>query len=162
MTLLVLSLGSNVEPKVNIKLAVESLRKKFGELLLSSVYESEAVGFQGNNFLNLVTSGESDASLEEVQSYLKMLEDDMGRERDKPKFSDRPIDIDILLFGDSTGEECGLSLPRAEILSSAFVLRPLAELHPKLKYFPLNLCFGELWDVFDKTQQKLWPIDLSL
>ena len=102
MTLLVLSLGSNVEPKVNIKLAVESLRKKFGELLLSSVYESEAVGFQGNNFLNLVTSGESDASLEEVQNYLKMLEDYMGRERNKPKFSDRPIDIDILLFGDST------------------------------------------------------------
>ena len=98
MTLLVLSLGSNVEPKVNIKLAVESLRKKFGELLLSSVYESEAVGFEGNNFLNLVTSGESDDSLEEVQNYLKMLEDDMGRERDKPKFSDRPIDIDILLL----------------------------------------------------------------
>ena len=79
------------------------MRKKFGELLLSSVYESEAVGFKGNNFLNLVTSGESDASLEEVQNYLKMLEDDMGRVRDKPKFSDRPIDIDILLFGDSTG-----------------------------------------------------------
>ena len=54
MALLVLSLGSNVEPKVNIRLAVESLRKKFGELLLSSVYESESVGFDGNNFINLV------------------------------------------------------------------------------------------------------------
>ena len=162
MTLLVLSLGSNVEPKVNIQLAVKALRRKFGELSLSRVFESEAVGFEGNNFLNLVASGESESSLEDVQNSLKMLEDDMGRERDKPKFSDRPIDIDILLFGDSTGEECGLSLPRAEILSSAFVLRPLAELHPKLKYPPLNLCFDELWDVFDKTQQKLWPIDLSL
>ena len=162
MTLLVLSLGSNVEPKVNIKLAVKSLRGKFGELSVSRVFESEAVGFEGNNFLNLVASGESEASLEDIQNFLKMLEDDMGRERDKPKFSDRPIDIDILLFGDSTGEECGLSLPRAEILSSAFVLRPLAELHPKLKYAPLDLCFDELWNAFDKTQQKLWPIDLSL
>ena len=162
MALLVLSLGSNVEPKVNIRLAVESLRKKFGELLLSSVYESESVGFDGNNFINLVASCESEAPLGELKNYIKMLEDDMGRERHKPKFSDRPIDIDILLFGDSTGEECGLSLPRAEILSSAFVLRPLAELHPKIKYHPLDLCFDELWRVFDKTQQKLWPIDLSL
>ena len=162
MTLLVLSLGSNLEPKANIQLAVTSLREKFGELSVSRVFESEAVGFEGNNFLNLVASGESEASLEDIQNSLKTLEDNMGRERDKPKFSDRPIDIDILLFGDSTGEECGLSLPRAEILSSAFVLWPLAELHPKLKYSPLDLCFDELWNAFDKTQQKLWPIDLSL
>ena len=160
MTLLVLSLGSNLEPKVNIPLAVESLRRKFGKLSLSKVYESEALGFRGDNFLNLVASVECKVSLESVQNYLKLLEDRMGRDRNMPRFSDRTIDIDILLYGDSAGEECGLSLPRPEILSSAFVLCPLAELHPRLKYFPTNISFEELWGNFDKTEQKLWAIDL--
>tara|TARA_B100001029_G_C14988613_1_gene410618 strand:+ start:608 stop:988 length:381 start_codon:yes stop_codon:yes gene_type:complete len=126
------------------------------------VYESEAVGFKGDNFLNMVASVECKISLEAAQNYLKVLEDRMGRNRDMPRFSDRTIDIDILLYGESTGEECGLSLPRSEILSSAFVLCPLAELHPHLKYFPLNLSFEELWSNFDKTEQKLWAIDLCL
>ena len=159
MPLLILSLGSNLEPRINIPLAVESLRRKFGKLSLSRVYESEAIGFKGDNFLNLVASVECNVPLGEIQSYLKLLEDLMGRDRDMPRFSDRVIDIDILLYGDSEGEECGLSLPRSEILSSAFVLCPLAELHPKLKYCPLNLSFEELWDNFDKTEQKLWAID---
>ena len=159
MPLLILSLGSNLEPRINIPLAVESLRRKFGKLSLSRVYESEAIGFKGDNFLNLVASVECNVPLGEIQSYLKLLEDLMGRDRDMPRFSDRVIDIDILLYGDSKGEQCGLSLPRSEILSSAFVLCPLAELHPKLKYFPLNLSFKELWDNFDKTEQKLWAID---
>ena len=159
MPLLILSLGSNLEPRINIPLAVESLRRKFGKLSLSRVYESEAIGFKGDNFLNLVASVECNVPLGEIQSYLKLLEDLMGRDRDMPRFSDRVIDIDILLYGDSKGEECGLSLPRSEILSSAFVLCPLAELHPKMKYCPLNLSFEELWDNFDKTEQKLWAID---
>ena len=160
MTLLVLSLGSNLEPRVNIPRAVKFLRQKFGKLSLSRVYESEAIGFKGDNFLNLVASVECYVSLGMVQSYLKLLEDRMGRDRDMPRFSDRTIDIDILLYGDSTGEECGLSLPRAEILSSAFVLCPLAELHPNLNYFPRDLTFKELWEKFDKNEQKLWAIDL--
>ena len=152
MTLLVLSLGSNLEPRVNIPLAVEALRRKFGKLSLSKV--------RGDNFLNLVASVECKLSLEAAQKYLKLLEDRMGRDRDMPRFSDRTIDIDILLYGDSSGEECGLSLPRPEILSSAFVLCPLAELHPRLKYLPTNMSFEELWGSFDKTEQKLWAIDL--
>ena len=59
MTLLVLSLGSNVDARANILLAVNSLRRKFGVLSISPVYESEAVGFSGSNFLNLVASVES-------------------------------------------------------------------------------------------------------
>ena len=53
MTLLVLSLGSNVDARANMLLAVKSLRRKFGVLSMSTVYESEAVGFSGRNFLNL-------------------------------------------------------------------------------------------------------------
>lgn len=162
MTLLVLSLGSNVDARANMLLAVKCLRRKFGVLSMSPVYESEAVGFSGSNFLNLVASVESSFSLEEIKGYLKRLEDSLGRERDKPKFSDRPIDIDILLFGDSNGEDSSLSLPRAEILSNAFVLRPLAELHPDLQHSALGSSFDQLWNDFDKTEQKLWRVDIDL
>ena len=74
MTLLVLSLGSNVDARANMLLAVKSLRRKFGELSMSPVYESEAVGFSGSNFLNLVASVESSFSLGEIKGYLKRLE----------------------------------------------------------------------------------------
>ena len=65
MALLILSLGSNVDAQLNIGLAIQSLRNEFGNINLSTVYESEAVGFEGNNFLNLTVSIESDLLLED-------------------------------------------------------------------------------------------------
>ena len=99
MALLILSLGSNVDAQLNIGLAIQSLRNEFGNINLSTVYESEAVGFEGNNFLNLTVSIESDLLLEEINNFLKQLEDTLGRDRNQPRFSDRPIDIDILIYG---------------------------------------------------------------
>ena len=71
MALLILSLGSNVDAQLNIGLAIQSLRGEFGNINLSTVYESEAVGFEGNNFLNLTVSIESDLLLEEINNFLK-------------------------------------------------------------------------------------------
>jgi 2-amino-4-hydroxy-6-hydroxymethyldihydropteridine diphosphokinase len=161
MTLLILSLGSNVDAQANIRLAMQSLRKEFGEIKQSIVYESEAVGFEGENFLNLTVSIESDLSLEAINSFLKGLEDSLGRDRNQPRFSDRPIDIDILIFGEENGKDYGLDLPRAEILHNAFVLRPLAEVHPLLLHASSEVSYGEHWRQFDKAKQKLWPTDLS-
>jgi len=161
MALLILSLGSNVDAPLNIGLAIQSLRNEFGNINLSTVYESEAVGFEGNNFLNLTVSIESDLLLEEINNFLKQLEDTLGRDRNQPRFSDRPIDIDILIYGEESGEGYGLALPRAEILNNAFVLRPLAEMHPTLLHESSGLSYGEHWEQFEKIKQKLWPIDLN-
>ena len=76
-TQLTLSLGSNIDAKRNIRLALDALREKFGELALSPVYESEAVGFEGDNFLNLVVAATTDLDLTLVQEFLKHLEDDI-------------------------------------------------------------------------------------
>tara|TARA_B110000014_G_C19678713_1_gene356062 strand:+ start:61 stop:549 length:489 start_codon:yes stop_codon:yes gene_type:complete len=162
MTLVALSLGSNVDAPKNVLDAITALRSKFGVLAISTIYESEAIGFSGDNFLNFVVSAETSYSLKDVFDYLKDLENDMGRNRTKPRYSDRTIDIDILLFGDSTGEECGLDLPRAEILYNAFILRPLAELHPQLKHTVLGVSYKNLWNAFDNKHQKLWPIKVRL
>ena len=161
MALLILSLGSNVNAKANIGYAIESLRREFGDLALSTVYESEAVGFSGENFLNLATSVDCDVPLKEIVAYLKELENSLGRDRSQPKFSDRTIDIDILIYGREKGEDCGLSLPRAEILENAFVLKPLVELHPDMHLPDSDRTYLRFWKQFDQDSQKIWPTDIN-
>jgi 2-amino-4-hydroxy-6-hydroxymethyldihydropteridine diphosphokinase len=158
-TQLTLSLGSNIDAKRNIRLALDALREKFGELALSPVYESEAVGFEGDNFLNLVVAATTDLDLTLVQEFLKHLEVSQGRDRRQEKFSSRPIDVDILTFGEARGEEGGIELPRPEITRNAFVLLPLAELLPEQIHAPSGKAYAQLWREYDQSSQKLWRID---
>lgn len=161
MTELILSLGSNIDADRNIRCALDLLEDFFGGLEMSSVYESESVGFSGDNFLNLIAISVTDFDLSFVNETLKSIEDRLGRDRSAEKFSSRPIDIDILIFGDSTGEECGIELPRAEILQNAFVLRPLAELRPRTMHTHTGQNFSDLWRAYDQSLQNLWPINFA-
>ncbi|MFK7865783.1 MAG: 2-amino-4-hydroxy-6-hydroxymethyldihydropteridine diphosphokinase [Pseudohongiellaceae bacterium] len=161
MTLLSLSIGSNINPASNIREALTLLQAEFVTLSCSAVYESEAVGFDGDNFMNLVVIANVDKPLAEITQRLKAIEDQLGRNRDQPRFSGRTMDIDILSYGDETGADCGLSLPRDEITKNAFVLWPLAEMLPDEVHAPSNKTYGALWAEFDKTSQKLWPIDFD-
>ena len=162
MSTLALSIGSNIDAAKNLRLAHAALVQEFGNIKCSSVFESEAVGFDGDNFLNLVALIETDRPLADIAATLKHIEDVMGRDRQQPKFSGRTMDIDVLIYGDASGDECGMTLPRPEITSNAFVLWPLAELLPEHLHCPTGKRFGQLWQEFDKTrQQKLWPIDFD-
>ena len=153
-----LSLGSNIDRERYIRAGLNALEAKFGGLIVSPVYESEAVGFDGDNFYNLVVGIETYLS---VQRVIKAIEDDNGRVRSGPKFSPRTLDIDILTYDDRVGEVDGVALPRDEILTNAFVLLPLAdvagaELHPQVQR-----SYAELWADYDKQQQALWPVQLA-
>jgi 2-amino-4-hydroxy-6-hydroxymethyldihydropteridine diphosphokinase len=119
------------------------------------------VGFKGDNFLNLVAVTNTDLSLIVVQEYLKHLEMSQGRDRQQEKFSSRPIDVDILTFGDSDGSEIGITLPRPEITRNAFVLLPLAALLPEQIHPPSKRSYAELWADYDKSSQRLWPVSLD-
>jgi len=138
MTRAWLSLGSNVEREKHIRAAVSSLQERFGELVVSPVYDSAAVGFSGNPFLNLVVGIETDLTVGELSAWLRALEDANGRVRERGRqYNDRTLDIDILTYGNAVGVHDGIDLPRAEIVRHAFVLRPLAdvaanEMHPLL------------------------------
>ncbi|MCW8999705.1 MAG: 2-amino-4-hydroxy-6-hydroxymethyldihydropteridine diphosphokinase, partial [Kangiellaceae bacterium] len=94
-----LGLGSNIEPIQNIAKTKQALTKDFPSVKFSRSFESEAVGFEGDNFINLVARIDTELSLEELIQYLKTLEDSLGRVRGGAKFSSRHIDIDILLYG---------------------------------------------------------------
>lgn len=153
-----LSIGSNIDREVNIRGGVEDLKKYFGELTLSRVYESESVGFKGDNFYNLVAALDTEIPVEEVSNILHDIEAEHGRTREGPRFSSRTLDIDLLTYNDLVTGDNGLELPRGEILKNAFVLWPLAEIAADEKHPVLLQSYGELWEAFDKVKQSLWPV----
>lgn len=127
-----LGIGSNVQPARHVAIAMQRIDKSFDHVRFSPIYQSPAVGFDGNDFINLVARVETDLSPLALRDWLRALEDEYGRERNVPKFSDRVLDVDILLYGDHVSQEEGLQLPRQELFHFAHVLRPLAELAPNL------------------------------
>lgn len=159
MPLVYVSIGSNIEQEKHILACLDALEAEFGDLLLSSVYESEAVGFEGDNFYNLVAGFDTDLSVGELASMLRQIETDNGRRRDGPKFSARTLDIDILTYGNFVGVMDGVDLPRGEILDNAFVLLPLAEIAAQTPHPALGETYGTIWGNYDSDRQKLWPID---
>jgi 2-amino-4-hydroxy-6-hydroxymethyldihydropteridine diphosphokinase len=156
-----LSLGSNIEPERHIRAGIEDLRAQFGPLRISTVFESEPVGFSGNNFYNLVVGLDTAATVASVAQALRAIEDRHGRVRSGPRFSSRTLDIDLLLYDDVIVNEGGLVLPRTEITQNAFVLCPLAEIAPEGIHPVLRRSFRALWEEFDKTRQRLWPVPLD-
>lgn len=156
-----ISIGSNIEPARHVRLAVTALHEYYGELFISSVYESEAVGFAGDNFYNLVVGYDTEQDVDEVNRILHEIEDRYGRERQGPRFSARSIDLDLLLYDDLVLEQDKLILPREEILQNAFVLWPLAEIAPELVHPKTLITMAELWAQFDKSKQQLQPIEFE-
>lgn len=156
-----ISVGSNIDRERHVAAALAELRAEFGEIECSTVYESEAVGFDGDNFYNLVVAFATDRGVQAVAAALRGIEDRHGRDRSGPRFSSRTLDLDLLLYDDLVTGEAGLELPRREILKNAFVLLPLAELAPDTPHPTEGRTFGELWAGFDRTKQALWPVRLE-
>jgi 2-amino-4-hydroxy-6-hydroxymethyldihydropteridine diphosphokinase len=161
MAVVFVSIGSNIDRYRHISCALDSLAQEFSRLGVSRVYQSESVGFDGDDFLNLVATFDCAKSLGELSAWLRRVEDDNGRLRDGPKFSSRTLDIDILTYDDLIGSIEGVELPREEIIHNAFVLRPLVDIAPQVLHPSLKRCYQSLWDDYDKSRQKLWPVDFS-
>lgn len=156
------SLGSNINRERCIRGAVAALRKRYGALVLSRVFESEAVGFEGQPFYNLVAGFDTEQPPVVLCTHFRAIEDAFGRERGPDKFSPRTLDIDLLTYGDQVRNQDGIALPRDEITRYSFVLGPLAEVagdevHPGTGY-----TYGALWDAFDRYRQPLRPVMLAL
>jgi len=152
------SIGSNIEPRRYISSGLDSMQQHFGGLILSSVYESEAVGFEGDNFLNLVALFETDKTIDELIAILQQIEADNDRKRVGKRFSARTLDLDILLYDDLVNEE--IAVPRDEILKYAFVLLPLSELAPDAKHPVTGHTYANLWQNFDKKGPDLWKVEI--
>ena len=153
------SVGSNVEREKNVAGALEALQAEYTSLEKSRIYETKAVGFDGDPFYNLVVAFDTRQSPQEVADVLRRVEDAHGRSREGGKFTSRTLDLDLLLYDDLILDEDGLRLPRKEILEYAFVLKPLAEIAGEMKHPVNGFSFAALWDEFDPTAQPMWPVD---
>jgi len=158
-----ISIGSNIERHKHIAGGVAALRHRFGKLLVSSVYETEAVGFNGAPFYNLVVGFTDTQDAKTVAGHLRQMEFAFGRSADSQKFSARTLDLDLLLYGDTIIDDGSLQIPRAEITRYAFVLEPLAEIAPLLKHPQLQKSYAELWEALPKAgiRQKRIVFDFA-
>lgn len=155
-----ISIGSNIDKNKNIPASLEALKLNFGPLTISSIYESEAVGFIGDSFYNLIVGFNSELSVKEVAKILRQIELDNGRTRNSQKFSSRTLDLDLILYDNLIINDGRLQIPRDEIERYAFVLEPLMEIAPDLKHPISGLSYADLWEKFDKTnltQQRVLP-----
>jgi 2-amino-4-hydroxy-6-hydroxymethyldihydropteridine diphosphokinase len=120
-----LSLGSNINPEFNLNLAIASLNKILAETQCSSIYKTQAEGFDGDDFLNLIFCGTSSLSFESLNKKLKDIENSSGRDRNSPKFSSRTLDIDIVL---QLSDDEEILFESDEITKYHFVSKPLEEI----------------------------------
>ncbi|MCL6220656.1 2-amino-4-hydroxy-6-hydroxymethyldihydropteridine diphosphokinase [Zunongwangia pacifica] len=136
-----IALGSNEGERFEIlQNAVNKIFEEIGEIIqISSVYETPAWGFSGNNFLNACISVSTRFTAEEVLRKLLAIEAYFGRKRsDAKNYQNRTLDLDVLLFEDEVRETETLTLPHPQIQNRRFVLQPLNdiasnEVHPVLK-----------------------------
>lgn len=155
-----ISVGSNIDKDIHIPSSLRALERHFGKLTVSSLYESEAVGFTGDNFYNLVVGFDSSLDVKSVAKTLRQIELDHGRTRDCKKFSARTLDLDLILYDDLVINDGRLQIPRNEIEHYAFVLEPLAEIAPDLKHPVSHRSYAEIWEQFDKSrlaQKRIQP-----
>ncbi len=150
-----LGLGSNVDPEKNLRLGIGELGARFGMLELSNVYRSAAVGFDGDDFLNLVAGLESDASPAQLHAMLMEIHSLAGRTRAESRYSPRTLDIDLLLYDDLVLDEPPIRIPRSDILKYSFVLGPLAEIAPQLRHPETGKLITEHWAEYDKETHPL-------
>src|SRR3546814_12644316 len=99
-----LSLGSNLEPEANLRSAIAELRARFGDVRLSRVYRTRAVGFDGGDFLNAAAVIETDLEPEALDAWLPALADQHGRARRGPRSRARTLHIPLVLYADLTAK----------------------------------------------------------
>ena len=157
-----LSLGSNLSPERNLRMAVAALRERFGEVEASPVYRTAAVGFDGPDFLNAIVAIDSDIHPFALNDWVHALEEAHGRDRRDASYSNRPLDIDIIYFGDLVLDGPGdFQLPRPE-LHHAFVLKPLADIAPEFVDPIRGMTLARLWSIHPAFSSPPEQTDIML
>jgi 2-amino-4-hydroxy-6-hydroxymethyldihydropteridine diphosphokinase len=151
--------GSNVDPVNNLRLALRSLREHYA-LRVSPAYRNKAVGFEGEDFINLVVGFDTTDSLEQVIARLHEAEAACGRPRSAPKWAPRTMDLDLLLYGDTVSDAPGRKLPRPDLLKRPYMLRPMAELAPDVIHPIARKTMRELWREFDDGIHEMSKVEL--
>jgi 2-amino-4-hydroxy-6-hydroxymethyldihydropteridine diphosphokinase len=150
--------GSNIAPERNLAQAVAELAREFPGARFSPWYRNRAVGFEGDDFINLVAGFHTELPVRQVLARLQAIEARCGRVRAAPRWAPRSMDLDVLLYGNLVCDEPGLTLPRPDLLKRAYMLGPLAVLAPQVVHPTAHLTIAELWRRFDQAAHPLEPV----
>jgi 2-amino-4-hydroxy-6-hydroxymethyldihydropteridine diphosphokinase len=161
VTTVLVAAGSNVEPVANLRRALDSLAARYPGLRCSRAYRNPAVGFEGEDFINLVVAFDTADEVGSVIERLHEAESLCGRPREAPKWAPRSMDLDILLFGDTVCDRPGLMLPRPDLVRRAYMLGPAAELAPGVIHPTLGATLAELWQGFEQASHPLQVVDIG-
>lgn len=161
-TLVLVAAGSNVDPLANLGLALDRLETQFAPLRVSRAYANAAVGFTGDDFVNLVLGFETTATVDDVLERLHEAEAACGRPREAPKWAPRTMDLDVLLFGGLVCTRPGLTLPRPDLLRRPYMLGPAAEIAPTTVHPTTHRTLLEHWaEMRGRVSHELRPVDLG-
>lgn len=153
--------GSNVEPERYLSLALRALAAAYGPLTLSPAYRNRAVGFEGEDFINLVVGFNTEESPAEVRRQLQKIEVACDRPPGAAKWAPRTMDLDILLFGDLVSDEPGLVIPRPDLLKRPYMLKPMADIAPEVRHPTLGKTMRELWEGFCGGEHSMLEVPLG-
>ncbi len=167
MTRAYLSIGSNIEPERHVRAAISALHQRYGHLVVSPVYQTSAVGFEGDDFYNLVVGLDTEETAEQLAAACREIETDQGRQRGAQRFSARTLDIDLLTLGNTQRDDVPI-LPRDEILKYAFVLKPLMDLVPDERHPTDGRRYADIWQALsagdmaaESAQLRPVPMDFT-
>lgn len=160
MARIYIGVGSNIEREHYLRAGWQALQQVFSACCYSTVYESDAVGFAGAPFYNLVIAAETRHGVAEVAAQLRAIEFAHGRPANARKFSGRTLDLDLLAY-DELVVTTPVELPRSEILLNAFVLRPFAELAPQWRHPLAEMTLAQLWSEYDAERQPLRAVEFD-
>lgn len=161
MTQVLVAAGSNIDPERHLATAMRELAREFPGVRFSTAYRNAAVGFEGEDFINLVAAFDSALPPFAILARLHAIEAHCGREREAPKWAPRSMDLDLLLHGDLVQDAPGLRLPRPDLVKRPYMLGPAAEVAPAMRHPTLGLTLGELWSRFDRDAHALVPVTLT-
>ncbi|MFC4558579.1 2-amino-4-hydroxy-6-hydroxymethyldihydropteridine diphosphokinase [Virgibacillus kekensis] len=132
-----LALGTNIEPRKEHLVKALQLLSRHDKILLvekSSIYETAPVGYTNQaEFLNMVAEIQTSLSPLELLDYCQSIEQKLGRKREI-RFGPRTIDLDILVYNQENRKTDRLILPHPRMHERAFVLVPLHEISPELRF----------------------------
>jgi len=154
--------GSNVEPEHNLERACAEIAHTWPGAVFSRAYRNVAVGFEGPDFINLVTGFTTAHPLAAVIARLRAIETQCGRPRYAPKWASRTMDLDVLLYGDLVEQTSEYTLPRPDLLKRPYMLGPLAEIAPDVLHPTAHRTIGALWKEFDGGAHEMAVVPLKL